>query len=600
MRTITFYSYKGGVGRSLLVANTARYLSILEKSVVALDFDLEAPGLHYKFALGSDGTSKCEPCPGVVDLLTEFIDTGSFPESLNPYAAAIPVVNTAGSIRVMRAGTAPQGDYWRKLSRIDWTDLFYGSEPIGTQFFLELRERIRQEFNPDFCLIDARTGITDMGGIATTVLPDIVVCLALDSLEHLEGLRAMMNGVRQTAATEGLNVALVPIISRVRARRDQATERLALEKARAYLDAPIRPGSPPLGLAELVSLHSEPLLDFEEQVLVGGKRSPHEHALLRDYLKLFSKIIPAEDVRPHVGQLIQKAVSRLLDDPDGAQSDLEILTTYCADEEAYRALLKLYQVRKAPLEKIIATAAMMWQLRASGSGPEPLIVDIVRSAYSEPRVTEVQKQYVEFAEEIWRSSGMEDARLGMTIAGLYGLERRDRSTRLLMDYIERAEIPHPSIIVTLVDLLRSARNLTAAMSIIDRFKAVVDIPSFHTAWVKSVLDLNDVSKAREILQDTSFRAAAVKADDPPAYVKLMKLAGSESFLPSLFEAIETAASTGEVSKLQELAEIAQDERLEDEFDMHLRGRVPERYQDEIRRSLQKRSRRIRPLRPFSE
>ena len=49
MRTITFYSYKGGVGRSLLVANVATYLATLGKRVFAIDFDLEAPGLHYKF-----------------------------------------------------------------------------------------------------------------------------------------------------------------------------------------------------------------------------------------------------------------------------------------------------------------------------------------------------------------------------------------------------------------------------------------------------------------------------------------------------------------------------------------------------------------------
>ena len=46
MRTITYYSYKGGVGRTLLVANTAKYLSTLGKTVFALDLDLEAPGLH--------------------------------------------------------------------------------------------------------------------------------------------------------------------------------------------------------------------------------------------------------------------------------------------------------------------------------------------------------------------------------------------------------------------------------------------------------------------------------------------------------------------------------------------------------------------------
>src|ERR1700679_3134824 len=70
-----------------------------------------------------------------------------------------------------------------------------GDKKEDRRIFLELQERIQRDFNPDFCLIDARTGITDMGGVATTLLPDTVVWLALDSTEHLEGLRAMMQGV---------------------------------------------------------------------------------------------------------------------------------------------------------------------------------------------------------------------------------------------------------------------------------------------------------------------------------------------------------------------------------------------------------------------
>ena len=79
----------------------------------------------------------------------------------------------------MWAGTAPDANYWRMLSQVNWYDLFYGNEPVGVPFFLELQQRISREFNPDFVLIDARTGITDMGGVAITLLPDTVVCLAL-------------------------------------------------------------------------------------------------------------------------------------------------------------------------------------------------------------------------------------------------------------------------------------------------------------------------------------------------------------------------------------------------------------------------------------
>ena len=44
MITISFYSYKGGVGRSLALTNLAVYLAQFGVKVVMADFDLEAPG----------------------------------------------------------------------------------------------------------------------------------------------------------------------------------------------------------------------------------------------------------------------------------------------------------------------------------------------------------------------------------------------------------------------------------------------------------------------------------------------------------------------------------------------------------------------------
>src|SRR5215467_8868015 len=46
---ITFYSYKGGVGRSMALANVAVLLARRRKTVLAVDWDLEAPGLPRYF-----------------------------------------------------------------------------------------------------------------------------------------------------------------------------------------------------------------------------------------------------------------------------------------------------------------------------------------------------------------------------------------------------------------------------------------------------------------------------------------------------------------------------------------------------------------------
>jgi CobQ/CobB/MinD/ParA nucleotide binding domain len=45
-RIITFYSYKGGTGRSMALANVAWLLALNNQRVLVIDWDLEAPGLH--------------------------------------------------------------------------------------------------------------------------------------------------------------------------------------------------------------------------------------------------------------------------------------------------------------------------------------------------------------------------------------------------------------------------------------------------------------------------------------------------------------------------------------------------------------------------
>ena len=48
-RIITFYSYKGGTGRSMALANVAFVLALNGNRVLVIDWDLEAPGIHRYF-----------------------------------------------------------------------------------------------------------------------------------------------------------------------------------------------------------------------------------------------------------------------------------------------------------------------------------------------------------------------------------------------------------------------------------------------------------------------------------------------------------------------------------------------------------------------
>ena len=72
-KVITFYSYKGGTGRSMLVANAAWLLASAGYRILLIDWDLEAPGLHryFKPFLADPELKETD---GVIEWLTDYWD----------------------------------------------------------------------------------------------------------------------------------------------------------------------------------------------------------------------------------------------------------------------------------------------------------------------------------------------------------------------------------------------------------------------------------------------------------------------------------------------------------------------------------------------
>ena len=198
METVAFYSYKGGVGRTLLVANTAQFLTMSGRRVVALDLDLEAPGLHHK--LGNRevlGRAESGRLRGAVDELLDSLENE--PRNRSLQETAIPVdlpSGTTGSLHLIPAGSAPSHAYWTALERLNNSLRAPRRNGGLLEAVLELQARIAEEFNPDFLLIDSRTGITELGGLATSILADRVVCLTTTAPESVEGTLVVADALR--------------------------------------------------------------------------------------------------------------------------------------------------------------------------------------------------------------------------------------------------------------------------------------------------------------------------------------------------------------------------------------------------------------------
>lgn len=188
MYVTTFYSFKGGVGRTMTLVNVAVDLARRGRRVLAVDFDLEAPGLDTFDLPGASRTT-----PGMIDFVSAYLNTGQAPRS-DEYVFESPGIGVdSGGLWIMPSGSHHDG-YAAKLTQIDWGLLYEKHD--GFLLFEDLKEQWRKELKPDYVLIDSRTGHTDVGGICTRQLPDAVVLLFFPNAQNLRGLTKVVRDVR--------------------------------------------------------------------------------------------------------------------------------------------------------------------------------------------------------------------------------------------------------------------------------------------------------------------------------------------------------------------------------------------------------------------
>lgn len=193
MYTVTFYSYKGGVGRTMSLVNVAYELAKSGKKVLILDFDLEAPGVH-TFPLLNCDTSR----PGLVDYVHEYISNATAPE-IGPYVQQCQVNGMEGAIHLLSGGAANE-EYSDRLQRISWVDLYENYR--GYELFEDIKLQIEETLGIDYLLIDSRTGMTDVGGICTRHLPDMVAVVFYPNEQNYVGLRHVVPLIRKEAVTK--------------------------------------------------------------------------------------------------------------------------------------------------------------------------------------------------------------------------------------------------------------------------------------------------------------------------------------------------------------------------------------------------------------
>jgi hypothetical protein len=115
----------------------------------------------------------------------------------------------------MPSGLAPRKIYWEVLKKLGDKLRLDSSSGEGLMALLDLRARFADEVRPDYLLIDARTGVTDLGGLATTILADTVVCMFVANQESIDGTLAVVKAIKSAPRlAEQKPIRIVPVLSR--------------------------------------------------------------------------------------------------------------------------------------------------------------------------------------------------------------------------------------------------------------------------------------------------------------------------------------------------------------------------------------------------
>ncbi len=251
MFVVTFYSYKGGVGRTLALVNTAFRLASRGKTVFILDFDLEAPGVD-SFVLFRDR----QPRQGIVEYISQF----TADEKVEPLPRFVfeidPAKTQPGKVLFMGAGRKDD-NYQFLLSGLDWK--YFYRRKQGFLFVENLKAAIEKEYAPDYVLVDSRTGLTDISGICTLQLPNLVVLLFNLNNQNVVGISKIYHSIRFNKINKEIKTLLVasPI--------PDVPDFIGVRKDR------LEYGKKTIGAEQIdLILPFDPFVAFEETVLSAG------------------------------------------------------------------------------------------------------------------------------------------------------------------------------------------------------------------------------------------------------------------------------------------------------------------------------------------
>lgn len=196
---VSFYSFKGGVGRTTTMCAVARLLAKQGRKVAIIDLDLEAPGVG-RF-LGA------ETPRGVIDLLVQFLATSSLsPGELDAYSVATSY--GGNDLIVFPVGTIDWA-YIEKLGHLDFSPQVQADDSPVEVALRALLLAVKSKYRPDFVFLDSRAGFHDLGGLSLNTLSHLDVLVGREGAATLDGFQLVIDAIARRKLPENQRVVVV-------------------------------------------------------------------------------------------------------------------------------------------------------------------------------------------------------------------------------------------------------------------------------------------------------------------------------------------------------------------------------------------------------
>ena len=386
-RVVTFYSYKGGTGRSMALANVAWMLALSGYRVLVVDWDLEAPGIHRYFhpfledkeLLQTDGlldfveklavkaATSPEPLPEHVVDVFNYISPLEWPVDLKWHQ-----FGENARLDLLVAGR--QGpSYSTKLNSFNWIDFY---TKLGGRRLIDItRSQLCEVY--DYVLIDSRTGVSDTSGICTVEMPDtLVLCFTLND-QSIKGVTGIADSVLKQVAAKSSDPSsmdnrkqpfrIFPVPTRVEVLAEKDKLEAALDLAKRTFSGLLEH----LGPSErskywgAVQITYFPFYAFEEILAVFGDLP-------------YKKVSLTESIRGLTAYLTNGAVTQLkpLEETEDESERLrkEILSMYLrrqVDESVAAAEAALEQLPPHEQQRALHVLSRLVYLSETGTNARP-------------------------------------------------------------------------------------------------------------------------------------------------------------------------------------------------------------------------------------